>query len=471
MIFPSIAFLCLFLPVFLLAYALLPIRNLTILALSLLFYAWGEGVYLLLLLATVAINYTFGQMIHRAHSPVRRYALWAGVGLNLLILFYYKYFGFLTGELLNLQIPADNSPHLPLGISFFIFQSISYLVDVYRKDSPPANSIFNVALYITMFPQLVAGPIVRYASISGTINQRRINLRQVRDGALLFVGGLCQKVLIANNAAEIADAAFSLPYEQVSTSIAWLGSAAYTLQIFFDFSGYSSMAIGIGLIMGFRFPTNFNYPYIARSITEFWRRWHMSLSSWFRDYVYIPLGGNRKGPMRTYVNLFVVFFLCGLWHGAAWTFVIWGIYHGILLVLERLALNRLLSRLPAPVSLAYTLFMVLIGWVLFRAESFEQAAIFIKALFGIAGTASLAPEMMQALTRENLLYCLLGIALSTPIIPRLMQRLSVLPVTAGHSSYGLMRLSVVGSMALLGFLLCGVYIYVGTYNPFIYFRF
>jgi len=465
MVFSSVTFLFVFLPLFLAAYALLPWQNLVALVFSLLFYAWGEGAYVLLLLATVFVNYLVGNHIQKDRA--RRLYLGIGVAFNLLILCYFKYFGFLVADVLQLDIPPADLPHLPLGISFFIFQSISYLVDVYRGNAVKAHSFSDLALYIAMFPQLIAGPIVRYGAVSDAIQHRHIGLDQVRSGAMLFLAGLCWKVLIANNVAEVADTSFALDQGELDSLSAWLGIIAYTIQIYFDFGGYSLMAIGIGRIMGFEFPPNFNYPYISASITEFWRRWHMSLSSWFRDYLYIPLGGNRKGPIRTYANLLIVFLLCGLWHGAAWTFVVWGLFHGSLLVIERFGLGGLLNRLPRPAATAYTLLMVMIGLVLFRSETFVQAGFYYSAMF--LGGAEVERTLAEIVTNENLFWGALGVILSAPIVPWLLERLRVRVVSNpalkayGTSAYSLLMLAL--------FFLCTIYVMSGTYNPFIYFRF
>jgi alginate O-acetyltransferase complex protein AlgI len=462
MVFASVTFLFYFLPIAILLYALLPARNAVALALSLVFYAWGEGVYVLLLLGVVASNYLSGRLISRFAS--RLWPLAIGVAVNLGVLAYFKYFGFLINDVLSLGDGIE-PPHLPLGISFFIFQSISYLVDVYRGDARPARGVLDLALYITMFPQLIAGPIVRYASVSETIRHRHIDLEQVMKGAALFVLGLAQKLLVANNMAEIADTAYAADLSTVDFTLSWLGTLAYTLQIFFDFAGYSLMAIGLGRIMGFTFPQNFNYPYISRSVTEFWRRWHISLSSWFRDYLYIPLGGNRKGPMRTYFNLVTVFFLCGLWHGASWTFIVWGLFHGLLLVVERLGLGRVLSALPPLLANAYTLFVVIIGWVLFRAENFTQATVFLKAMF--LGAAPGKLEFAEIVSNENLFFALIGIVFSTPLISRLADRAS----TRMRSHSPAVAYSAGTFLYLSLFAVCVVYVMSGTYNPFIYFRF
>jgi len=415
-------------------------------------------------LVTIASNFVLGNVICNAQASRQRLLLSTGIAINLALLAYFKYFGFILNDVLQLNHPTEALPPLPLGISFFIFQSISYLIDIYRGDAQKARSFTDLALYISMFPQLVAGPIVRYNSVDSALRQRTIDLQKIQLGASLFIAGLCQKVLIANNAAEIADQVYGMNPEQLDIISAWGGALTYTLQIYFDFCGYSLMAIGLGYAMGFQFPANFNYPYISRSITEFWRRWHMSLSSWFRDYLYIPLGGNRKGTFRTYCNLFIVFFLCGLWHGASWTFVAWGCFHGGLLVIERMGLKDLLARLPAPLSLIYTLLLVVIGWVLFRAESFAQAQAMLSAMFGGAPQPANL-QFLDNISNENLFFCFAGAILSAPVIPWLKAQLSD---QIQHSR--LYRLSATG--VLLGlFFMCTLYTMANTYNPFIYFRF
>lgn len=471
MLFPSLSFLFLFFPFFLLLYSLLPFQRVVIIIFSLLFYIWGEGYFVILLLFTVAVNYVSGKHISRHIDSPRIAKMWLvfGITLNLLILGYFKYCSFFLDSVLNLDLPDKYIPHLPLGISFFIFQSISYLSDVFRKETRPAASFSELTLYITMFPQLIAGPIVRFSTIVANQNSR-INARQVRDGLFLFTGGLAQKVLIANKAGQIADTAFGLPLDQISCPVSWIGAFTYTIQIFFDFSGYSAMAIGIGLVLGFRFPENFNYPYISTSVTEFWRRWHISLSSWFKDYLYIPLGGNRKGPVRTYVNLFCVFVLCGLWHGAAWTFLAWGTYHGILLILERHFLGGLLRKLPSAFSLLYTFFLVMVGWILFRSENFSQAFIFTSALFS-GGDLTMSAEILRVLTRENIFFCALGVLLSTPVVPVMMAYFKVKPEKNDPYQYPLYKTVIMGAVSLGLFFICCMYIFSNAYNPFIYFRF
>lgn len=473
MVFSTTSFLFVFLPAFLLCYLLLPWRNAVALVFSLLFFAWGEGAYVLLLLATITVNYVAG--LGLASARWRKLWLVVGVAVDLLVLGYYKYFGFLVSDVLGLSPPPDSIPHLPIGLSFFIFQSISYLVDVYRGDSPRARSWFDLALYIAMFPQLIAGPIVRYSMVALALRERVVTAHDVFRGGMLFVLGLAYKVLVANNAAEVADAVFEAPIEQVSTLAAWTGTAAYTLQIYFDFAGYSLMAIGIGRVMGFRFPRNFNYPYVSRSITEFWRRWHISLSTWFRDYVYIPLGGNRRGAVRTYVNLFTVFVLCGLWHGAAWTFLAWGLFHGLLLVIERAGFGRLLERSWRPLRHVYVLLLVMISWVLFRSETFTSAWAMLGRMFVPDSTP---PDgFWYWVSHENLMWMALGVALSLPLAEHL--RATRHPeadeapdgVSGGEAVMGRLATSCSAVAAFLVLALCAVYVMAGTYNPFIYFRF
>ena len=475
MVFSSVTFLFFFLPAFLVCYALLPFRNATLLLFSVLFYIWGEGVFVLVLLLSVAINYLAGRAIAGAHARCRGLALTIGIVANLVLLTYFKYFGFLVFDLLRLdQLDPSIVPHLPLGISFFTFQSISYLIDVYRRDARPARSAWDLALYIMMFPQLIAGPIVRYASVARQIQRRTIHFNYAIHGLLFFAVGLSQKTLIANNVAGVADSIFSLPLDNLSAAIAWSGSLAYTLQIYFDFAGYSNMAIGLGLLMGFKFPRNFNYPYISQSITEFWRRWHMSLSSWFRDYLYIPLGGNRRGAFTTYRNLLAVFLLCGLWHGASWTFVAWGLYHGMLLILERIGLARLMGSTPRGIRHLYALLAIVVGWVLFRAETFQQASAFLAQMFWLQGPSPDAPGIWEHLTNQQLFFALVGIVASTPAARQIVSRFVTdrdVQVTRRSRPGKPMRIATDLGFALTLIFLCSTYIASGTYNPFIYFRF
>lgn len=475
MVFSSVTFLFFFLPLFLSLYALLPYRNATLLTFSALFYVWGEGVFVLVLFVSVAINYVAGLFISRSEASVRKRALAAGIGANLLLLLYFKYLGFLIFNVVGLEsLNPASVPHLPLGISFFTFQSISYLVDVYRRDAQPARSPWDLALYIMMFPQLIAGPIVRYASVARQIRRRTIHLNYVVHGLLFFAVGLSQKILFANNVAGVADGIFALPEDSLSTTLAWSGALAYTLQIYFDFAGYSNMAIGLGLMMGFKFPHNFNYPYISQSITEFWRRWHMSLSSWFRDYLYIPLGGNRHGAWITYRNLLIVFLLCGLWHGASWTFVAWGLYHGILLVIERLGLSSTLAAAPRVLRHLYALVAIVVGWVLFRAETFSQASAFLGHMFWLSPSSSDAPGVLEFANHQQMTFAALGIFAATPLARNLVSRVitdrnASVPRRGGDTSLKRRTLDLGFAIGLIA--LCSLYVASNTYNPFIYFRF
>jgi alginate O-acetyltransferase complex protein AlgI len=354
------------------------------------FFAWGGVSYSLLLVASVVFNYFTGLGIGKSQRHRwRKIFLAIGVALNLVFLGTFKYASFFIENLNQLLghfggHGFENSPILlPIGISFYTFQAMSYLVDVYRRQVPYQRSIWNLGLFISLFPQLIAGPIVRYHEIERQIMLRHSTIERFAGGIRRFIIGLAKKVLIANSMGFVADECFNMGMGELSTPLAWIGIVSYSLQIYFDFSGYSDMAIGLGKMFGFELPENFNFPYVARSIKEFWRRWHISLSSWFKDYLYIPLGGNRLGRHRTYVNLFIVFFVTGLWHGASWTFVVWGLVHGSFLVIEKLTDQRFPDRLPVFLQHIYTLFVVMMAWVLFRADTFGYAADFSKLCLGL----------------------------------------------------------------------------------------
>jgi alginate O-acetyltransferase complex protein AlgI len=360
---------------------------------------------------------------------------------------------------------------LPIGISFFTFHAISYVVDVYRQDASAQKRPIEAALYLLVFPQLIAGPIVRYRQIAAQLTSRRNTPDNFAYGIRRFVIGLSKKMLIANTLAGPADQIFGMAPNQITVMHAWIGVTCYTLQIYFDFSGYSDMAIGLGRMFGFTFPENFAYPYVASSVQDFWRRWHMSLSAWFRDYVYVPLGGNRKSTARTYLNLVLVFFLCGLWHGASWTFVVWGLFHGTFLVGERAGLAERLARLPSPVRHAYLLLVVMISWVFFRATTLPQGIAMLGAMFGAGGTAP-APYMPAwFLNREVVVALAAGIVGSTPIVPRLSDWLSQTSRDGAERRLPLVP-SLVGTAAILVLLAASLTLSAAqTYNPFIYFRF
>jgi alginate O-acetyltransferase complex protein AlgI len=473
MVFSSITFLFYFMPLFFACYYLLPCRNTVILAGSLGFYAWGEARYIPLLVAYIVVNWILGLLIARRTSWPR-VMLAAGLSFNLGLLVYYKYLDFLLIQVAGLDLPANHLA-LPLGISFFSFQGISYLVDVHRGSVPAQRNLLTFAMYKAMFPQLVAGPIVRYAQVAGRLHNRPISALRVRTGLVLFLFGLAQKVLIADTVASTADAAFALPPEQLTMATAWAGALCYTLQIAFDFGGYSTMAIGLGHMMGFSFPANFNRPYTATSVTDFWRRWHMTLSQWFRDYLYIPLGGNRHGPVRTYANLAAVFLLCGLWHGAAWNFVAWGAWHGAFLVLERAWQTHRATHAPPNriVLHAYLLLVVIFGWVLFRADGISHAAFYIRAMLGGATGDPLLAPVAAILPASTLAAMLAGAAISAipwPSQSALRDRLQ--SATGGGRIFGdaaptLATLAI--ALGLGG--LSTISLAAGTYSPFIYFRF
>jgi len=471
MVFSSVTFLFYFLPIFLALYFLLPFKNLVLLVASILFYAWGELVYIFLMLFSIVTNFLFGLLIAKYPytSRFKKVALITGVMINLLLLTYFKYFNFLLG--MFTESSAFEPVHLPLGISFFTFQAISYLIDVYRGDADVEKNPLNLGLYISMFPQLIAGPIVRFKTVAQQIHSRVENLNQINMGIRVFIVGLAQKVLIANTVALTADNVFALPATELTSALAWLGSISYSLQIYFDFAGYSNMAIGLGLIMGFTFPQNFSHPYISQSITEFWRRWHMSLSQWFRDYLYIPLGGNRKSSGRTYINLFLVFLLCGLWHGAAWTFILWGVYQGLFLIMERLKLSEWLALSWRPLRHVYLLLVVIFGWVIFRADSIEHMLYFMQAMVGLNDTPISDPYYLNEYITTSILFAMLvGTILSMPVLHKIKEKFQ-LYTAADMKVKSRLTLFSLEAFYLISLLLSILFISSGSYNPFIYFRF
>ena len=468
MLFPSIVFLAYFAPIFLCVYFFLPWKNLTFFLFSLVFFFWGETKYIGILLAYIAVNYIFGLLVGTFGRTKRgRWALGIGVAANLGMLAYYKYWIFLLAKVLpdffGIQVDDFHHPHLPLGISYFTFHGISYLADVYRGIAVRSGSPLNIGLYIAMFPHMVAGPIVRYHTIAKALARRCITPGRIAFGLRLFAIGMGQKMLIADNAAGIADKVFALPANSLNAASAWLGATAYTLQLYFDFCGYSFMAIALGVILGFRLPRNFRHPYAAQSITEFWRRWHISLSTWFRDYLYIPLGGNRRGRARTLLNLVTVFFLCGLWHGAAYTFIAWGLFHGALLVFERLGGKTALARLPRPLRHTYTMAAFMLGWVLFRADGLGHALTLFQALFGL-GRATDPRPVLALISHEQTLALCLALLFSFPLAERWSRTLSrKAPRPAATAARAL--------WAALLFTLSYLYILAGSHSPFLYYRF
>lgn len=467
MVFSSTIFLCVFLPAVCLLNWLAPgihAKNVLLVAASLLFYAFGNPSYVLLLLVSVLCNYTAGLYVSRS-TGAGRAAMAAAVAVNLGILAFYKYLGFLAQNL-NL-LPGVELPVpqilLPVGISFFTFQGMSYVIDVYRDTSLRNRSFFQVLLYICLFPQLVAGPIVKYRDVAREIEARRCTLAEAAQGIRRFILGLTKKLLIADVMAEVVTVVFGLEAAQLDVRVAWLGALAYTLQIYFDFSGYSDMAIGLGWIFGFHFKENFDHPYTSDSIQMFWRRWHISLSSWFRDYLYIPLGGNRKGKLRTYLNKYIVFFCTGLWHGASWNYVLWGLWHGTFLVAEDtvLPVKRLKGR-ARWLGHLYTMLVVVLGFVLFRAADLRQAGIMFQAMFaGFRFTVESGAAWAQITDRLHLSALLLGAVASLPILSYGRKAADRYPL--------LEKLSYPAVLAL--YLVDLLHLSAASYVPFIYFQF
>ncbi|MEM7085202.1 MAG: MBOAT family O-acyltransferase [Bacteroidota bacterium] len=470
MVFSSNVFLYFFLPIVLTLYYLSPKRakTFTLFIASLVFYAWGEGALVLIMMTSAVVDYSCGLLIEKGRKKL---GLFISILTNLSLLGFFKYFNF-TFENFNGFISMlgyegtyfDSLPEiaLPIGISFYTFQTMSYTIDVYRGNVKANHNFIDFAAYVTMFPQLIAGPIVRYIDINEQLRNKKISLKNFTQGVERFIIGLAKKVIIANSFASIADTLFAENYDTLSTPLIWLAIVSYAFQIYFDFSGYSDMAIGLGRMFGFNFLENFNYPYISRSIKDFWRRWHISLSSWFKDYVYISVGGNRRGKLRTYFNLFLVFFVTGLWHGASWNFVVWGLFHGVFIVIERIGFDAILNRLWRPFQHIYTLLVVLVGWMFFRVEDLQLAWYYITRMFYYTeGDAILSSSLaFFQFNRGTLFFLVLATVLSTPIYGYLNERLS---------RYKIPLLRPLFIFAL--FLWSIIYIGSESYNPFIYFRF
>jgi len=469
MVFSSIVFLCFFLPICFVGYYLVKpkYKNILLLVASLFFYAWGEPIYVLLMLASILLNYLLGLgMGKNSPEKKRKLLLVLGVVVNLGMLGVFKYANFFVTSVnaaMGMEVMKAVNIILPIGISFYTFQALSYVIDLYREKFDVQHSFLDMALYISFFPQLIAGPIVKYKDIWMQLHTRKFDAQQVYFGFRRFAFGLAKKVIIANTVAAVADQMFGLPLNDLGTAGSWLGIVCYTLQIYFDFSGYSDMAIGLGKMFGFDFLENFNYPYIARSMQDFWRRWHISLSTWFKEYLYIPLGGNRKGPGRTYLNLLIVFFLTGLWHGASWTFVVWGLYNGAYLVVERLFLGKWLEKCkPKFINHIYTIFAFVTGWVFFRAETMEQALRYLKRMFVFHGENPRFSAGMY-LTPFVATIIVAGILLSGP----LQKNVPLKSWLYDRQRKSVLTTSTVFVLIVLSFM----FIVSGTYNPFIYFRF
>ncbi len=468
MVFSSYIFLFLFLPVVCLVYFILPFRlkNYWLLLSSLFFYSWTAPKFTLVLLASMVINYTTGLLLSKAAH--RKTVLTAGIALNLALLLYFKYANFIVANLALIKPSlAENwsAVTLPLGISFFTFQGMSYIIDVYRGDGETLKNPAELGLYISLFPQLVAGPIVRFKSIAAEIHDRSVTMDLAGYGFRRFTYGLSKKILLANTFGMMADAIFGMNAADWNYGRNWIGILAYTLQIYYDFSGYSDMAIGLGAIFGFHFDENFRYPYISRSITEFWRRWHISLSSWFRDYVYIPLGGSRVKARRHIFNIMVVWLLTGFWHGANWTFLCWGIYYGVLLIIEKYLSGKIMERLFRPVRWLITFLLVMVGWVFFRSDSVFLAIEYLKKMLDFSNTYESNIYMLRYLTNYKWFWAA-GLIGMFPIIPFIEKKMTAGPVAVKALYAVLDNLWI----ALL-FVISVLFLISGSYNAFIYFQF
>ncbi|MEM8709992.1 MAG: MBOAT family O-acyltransferase, partial [Planctomycetota bacterium] len=482
MLFSHPSFLFLLLPLVVLVHLLLPkrVRNAWVLLASLVFYAWGEGPMVLLLLGSIGTNYVLGRRIVRAkeRGASDRGLVAIAVVFNSTLLVLYKYAAWLLDELRGVTgvtsidgaigSAADWAAihlDLPLGISFFTFQTISFILDLRRGDARPPRNLLDFGVFVSLFPQLIAGPIVRYQDLADDVHERDVRRAAFAEGVRRFVFGLAKKVLIADVLSGPVATIFALEPANLTVPLAWVGILAFAIQIYFDFSAYSDMAIGIGAMMGFRLPENFNYPHISRSVTELWHRWHISLSRWFRDYLYVPMGGNRHGKLRTYFNLWFVFFFCGLWHGAAWTFVVVGVYYGTLLVIDRMGFRALLAKAPRPFQHAFTLLVVLVGWVPFRAESVGEAWYYWSAMFGFESIGSRGHPIAMHFDGHQMSMLLLGILFSIPIYPALL-------AWRARQTRPLLRFDLVESMgvcALMALTLVGLA--SQSSSPFLYFHF
>ena len=471
MVFSSLLFLFRYLPFVLVLYFICPkkLRNLLLFVVSLIFYAWGEPVYVVLMIFSTLVDYTHGLLVahYKAAGNTRaaKLVVASSMIINLALLGFFKYYDFLAGtvnSLIGTTLPLTGVA-LPIGISFYTFQTMSYTIDVYRGDAEPQKNIISFGAYVALFPQLIAGPIVAYKTVANQLNCRHEDTDKFAYGIKRFTAGLGKKVLLANSAGVIWDTIKVMDTSSLPALTAWIGILAYTFQIYFDFSGYSDMAIGLGNMLGFRFLENFDYPYMSKSITEFWRRWHISLGSWFRDYVYIPLGGNRKGFAKQIRNICVVWLLTGLWHGANWTFVLWGAYFGVLLIIEKMFLLKALKKAPAIVGHIYTMFFVIISWVIFALDDMKSVTGYIGAMFG-AGGALYDKTSLYLLSTNIILLVILALA-STDIPAKLgnslVDRLGEKPLSA-----------VVQNVVFAAVILISTaYLVDATYNPFLYFRF
>lgn len=468
MTFSSLVFIFVFFPITFLLYIACRktnLRNIWLIVASLVFYSYGEPIAVILMILSIICNYYLGIVCSKEKHP--KAGLTLAVILNIGLLFTFKYLGFFVAtlnQIFHTTFPVPDIA-LPIGISFFTFQGLSYVIDVYRNKEMVQKKILPVFLYISFFPQLIAGPIVKYHDIEKQLNNRELDIDRISRGIRRFIIGLGKKILIANQAGYMADLVFNSPTLYLSTASAWIGAVCYTLQIFFDFSGYSDMAIGLGCIFGFDFRENFNYPYISGSMQEFWRRWHISLSTWFKEYVYIPLGGNRNGKIRTYINKLIVFFLTGLWHGANMTFIVWGLLHGLFLTIEGLIKIPFKKKWLSPFKHIYVLIVTIVTFVIFRADNISQAIIYIGKMFtNTPGQHAVNASIFSGLSFFVIFAFILGIIFSTPVVPCIKRVLS-------DSKYSAAEEVIEYLFTIVIFLMCVLLLISSEYNPFIYFRF
>lgn len=471
MVFSSMTFIWIFLPILLFVYYISKekYRNIILLFFSLIFYSWGEPKYIVLMLISILVNYIFGRILDKCNKKKnKKIVLIVSIVFNLGLLVYFKYFNFIATNIDNIigqnVIPNKNIV-LPIGISFYTFQIMSYIIDLYRGGIKVQKNLLNLALYISFFPQLIAGPIVKYKDIDEQLQKRTVTIEKFSNGIKRFVYGLAKKVIFANTLAYIADTIFNSNIELLNMPIAWLGAICYTLQIYFDFSGYSDMAIGLGKMFGFEFMENFNLPYISESITEFWRRWHISLSTWFKEYLYIPLGGNRKGKIRTYINLLIVFLATGIWHGASWNFVVWGLFNGFFLVIERIKLKELLDKNKLKfVNHIYALLVIIFGWVLFRADTLRSALQYMKIM--IIPSKQLANFDTSLIINNRNIIMIIVVILFSGILQTIFNKLkNKEKIKEVYHRY--FEVIVISLLMFISIMMLAS----NTYNPFIYFRF
>lgn len=470
MVFSSLMFLYIYLIFVLFIYFISPMKmkNFIMFAAGIFFYAWGEPVYIIIMLISTLIDYTSGLLINKFdnNSKVRTVCLLVSLIMNLGLLFVFKYSSFVITNFNSIFGTGIIDPKLalPIGISFYTFQSMSYTIDMYMRKIKVQKNFISFASYVTLFPQIVAGPIVRYEDVAREIDSRTINVNKISDGIGLFVKGLSKKVILANNIGLVWTQIKAMDYTELPVLTAWIGILAFTFQIYFDFSGYSDMACGLGKMLGFNFPQNFNYPYISKSISEFWRRWHITLGAWFKSYVYIPLGGNRKGMVKTLRNLIIVWALTGLWHGSSWNFILWGLYFGILIIIERLGFGKILEKLPAFVSRMYTFLLVVFGWVLFDTNTLTDAGSYIGAMFGFTG--KFANTNSFYILFSNLVLFAVCIFASTEFTKNTFSKLR-----RKSRKYAISLAYSAPFVQFVLMILCTAYLVDATYNPFLYFRF